>query len=186
MLTKKLHEINEGNDGWIWRFVKTDDPYIEDEELVYNRDSQISRQNKVCVISTIARYAFDGFDNGDLRALEWDYIIIDEASMIPLYEIILPMYNPLSGKIIISGDPFQIEPIVNIDLWKKENIYKMVNLNDFTNPKTEPCQFNVTPLLTQYRSIPAIGELFSDYLYGGKLLHNRKTEDHKLLEMGFS
>ena len=60
----------------------------------------------------------------------------------------------------------------------------MVNLNDFTNPKTEPCQFNVTPLLTQYRSIPAIGELFSDYLYGGKLLHNRKTEDHKLLEMG--
>ena len=42
MLTKKLHEINEGNDGWIWRFVKTDDPYIEDEELVYNRDSQIS------------------------------------------------------------------------------------------------------------------------------------------------
>ena len=184
VLTKKLHEINEGNDGWIWRFVKTDDPYIEDEELVYNRDSQISRQNKVCVISTIARYAFDGFDNGDLRALEWDYIIIDEASMIPLYEIILPMYNPLSGKIIISGDPFQIEPIVNIDLWKKENIYKMVNLNDFTNPKTEPCQFNVTPLLTQYRSIPAIGELFSDYLYGGKLLHNRKTEDHKLLEMG--
>ena len=90
----------------------------------------------------------------------------------------------MSGKIIISGDPFQIEPIVNIDLWKKENIYKMVNLNDFTNPKTEPCQFNVTPLLTQYRSIPAIGELFSDYLYGGKLLHNRKTEDHKLLEMG--
>ena len=89
VLTKKLHEINEGNDGWIWRFVKTDDPYIEDEELVYNRDSQISRQNKVCVISTIARYAFDGFDNGDLRALEWDYIIIDEASMIPLYEIII-------------------------------------------------------------------------------------------------
>lgn len=184
VLTRKLHELNEGDDGWIWRFVKTDDPFIEDEELVYGRDSQVSRPKKVCVISTITRYAFDGFEDGDLRTIEWDYVFIDEASMIPLYEIVLPIYNPLSGKIIISGDPFQIEPIVNIDLWKKENIYKMVNLKDFINPKTEPYQFNVTPLLTQYRSIPVIGELFSNYLYGGKLLHNRRTEDHKLLKMG--
>lgn len=136
------------------------------------------------MISTIARYAFDGFSDGDLRTIDWDYVIIDEASMIPLYEMIPPLYNPQSGHIIISGDPFQIEPIVNIDLWKGENIYTMVKLKDFVKPHTEPCQFKVTPLMTQYRSIPAIGELFSSYLYGSTLQHHRTATDHRLLNMG--
>lgn len=184
VLTRKLHEKSDGDDSWIWRFVKTDDPYIEEEELVYDRKSNISRQKKVCVISTIARYAFDGFDDGDLRSIDWDYVIIDEASMIPLYEILLPLYNPHSRQIIISGDPFQIEPIVNIDLWKGENIYTMVKLNDFVNPHTEPYQFKVSPLMTQYRSIPAIGELFSGYLYGSSLKHHRTEKEHRLLNMG--
>lgn len=185
VLTRKIHEECHGQDGWIWRFVKTDDPYIEDEELVYSRESEISRQKKVCVVSTIARYAFDGFEDGDLRTIEWDYIIIDEASMIPLYQILLPIYSPNSGHIIISGDPFQIEPIVNIDLWKSENVYSLVNLRDFVNPHTEPCLFKITPLMTQYRSIPAIGELFSSYLYGGKLSHHRTVDDHRTLKMGY-
>ncbi|MDE6303756.1 MAG: AAA family ATPase, partial [Paramuribaculum sp.] len=186
VLTRKLyHECKNQEDSWIWRFVKTDDSYIEDEELVYNRESEILRQGKVCVVSTISRYAFDGFEDGDLRTLDWDYVFIDEASMIPLYEVILPIYNPHSRHIIISGDPFQIEPIVNIDLWKTENIYTMVNLNEFVNPKTEPCQFKITQLMTQYRSIPKIGELFSGYLYGSRLLHNRSAADHRILKMGF-
>ncbi len=185
VLTRKLHEECNGQDSWIWRFVKTDDPYIEAEELVYGRESEISLQRKVCVISTMARYAFDGFSDCDLRMFDWDYVFIDEASMIPLYEVILPICNSQSEHIIISGDPFQIEPIVNIDLWKKENIYTMVNLNDFATPTTEPCQFKITPLMTQYRSIPTIGELFSRYLYGNKLSHNRTAADHRVLNMGF-
>lgn len=139
---------------------------------------------KVCVISTIARYAFDGFADGELRVLDWDYVFIDEASMIPLYEILPPVYNCNSKRIIISGDPFQIEPIVNIDIWQGENIYKMINLQDFAKPITEPLQYDVTTLMTQYRSIPVIGELFSNYLYGGKLLHNKTEEQHRILHMG--
>ena len=61
----------------------------------------------------------------------------------------------------------------------------MVNLNDFATPTTEPCQFKITPLMTQYRSIPTIGELFSRYLYGNKLSHNRTAADHRVLNMGF-
>ncbi|MCH5226667.1 MAG: ATP-binding protein [Muribaculaceae bacterium] len=186
VLTRKLLEISDGSDDWIWRFVKTDDPYIEEEELVYGRESQLGRQKKVCVISTIERYAFDGFNDGDLKSLEWDYVFIDEASMIPLYKILPPLYNPAIKKVIISGDPFQIEPIVNIDLWKGENIYTMVKLEDFVNPKTEPFPFKVTPLMTQYRSIPSIGELFSGYLYGSKLSHYRKSSDHRILNLGVS
>lgn len=186
VLTRKLYEQCDGSDDWIWRFVKTDDQEIEAKELVYGRESRISYQKKVCVISTMARYSFDGFTDGDLKSLEWDFIFIDEASMIPLYEVILPIYNSRVKNVIISGDPFQIEPIVNIDIWKDENIYTMVNLNDFVNPSTEPYQFKVTPLMTQYRSIPSIGELFSRYLYGNKLLHSRSVDDHKKIKMGFT
>lgn len=184
VLTRKLFEVCDGNDKWIWRFEKTDDSFIEDEELVYKRHCQINAQKKVCVISTIARYAFDGFADGELRVLDWDYVFIDEASMIPLYEILPPVYNCNSKRIIISGDPFQIEPIVNIDIWQGENIYKMINLQDFAKPITEPLQYDVTTLMTQYRSIPVIGELFSNYLYGGKLLHNKTEEQHRILHMG--
>lgn len=184
VLTRKLLERSVGADDWIWRFVKTDDSNIEEEELVYGRESQLGRQKKVCVISTIERYAFDGFNDGDLKSLEWDYVFIDEASMIPLYKILPPLFNQAIKKVIISGDPFQIEPIVNIDLWKGENIYTMVKLENFVNPKTEPFQFKVIPLMTQYRSIPSIGELFSGYLYGSKLSHHRKSSDHRILNLG--
>lgn len=184
VLAKKILEFEPQDDYWLWRFVSTMDPDLEDEEIVYQRDSDIMRQSQVCVISTMARYSFDGFEDGLLNSLEWDYVIIDEASMIPLYQILPPIYNEHSGEIWIAGDPFQIDPIVNIDLWKEENIYKMIDLNNFADPKTTPVQFDVELLMTQYRSIPVIGELYSKYMYQGKLMHNRSASSHRLLNMG--
>ena len=40
--------------------------------------------------------------------------------------------------------------------------------------------------MTQYRSIPVIGELYSQYMYGGKLIHNRSASSHKQLNMGLN
>ena len=175
VLAKKVLELEPENDYWLWRFVSTMDPELEDEEIVYQRNSDIMRQDQVCVVSTIARYSFDGFEDGMLNSINWDYVIIDEASMIPLYQILPPLFNEQSGKIWIAGDPFQIDPIVNIDLWKDENIYKMIELRNFANPKTSPVQFDVELLMTQYRSIPVIGELYSQYMYQGKLCHDRSA-----------
>lgn len=184
VLTKKILELEPETDYWLWRFVSTMDPDLEDEEVVYQRDSDIMRQSQVCVVSTMARYSFDGFDDGLLNSLDWDYVIIDEASMIPLYQMLPPIFNEHSGEIWIAGDPFQIDPIVNIDLWKEENIYKMIDLRNFANPKTTPVQFDVELLMTQYRSIPVIGELYSQYMYEGKLLHDRSAASHRILNMG--
>lgn len=184
VLTKKILELEPENDYWLWRFVSTMDSELEDEEVVYQRDSDIMRQSQVCVVSTIARYSFDGFDDGLLNSLEWDYVIIDEASMIPLYQILPPIFNEHSGEIWIAGDPFQIAPIVNIDLWKDENIYKMIGLQSFANPKTTPVDFDVELLMTQYRSIPVIGDVYSKYMYGGKLVHDRPANSHRILNMG--
>lgn len=185
VLTRKLLDMNKENDSWIWRFVATMDESLEREEVIYDRECDLDGQNQACVISTIARYAFDGFQYFPLKDYPWDHIIIDEASMIPLYQIMMPLV--LSSKdthITIAGDPYQIEPIVKIDDWKEENIYKMINLNDFAIIKTEPHMFNVAKLMTQYRSVPSIGEVYSQFAYGGLLQNYREESSQRLLSFG--
>lgn len=106
-------------------------------------------------------------------------IVCDEASMIPLAEMALAIYNFVNTPILIAGDPLQIKPILHEEEWKDENIYTMVNLDRFENPVTEPIQFAIENLSMQYRSLPAIGELFSQYAYDGKLRHYRSAmENH--------
>ena len=71
-----------------------------------------------------------------LNGINWDYIIIDEASMIPIAYIIFPLYKKTPKKFIIAGDPFQIEPITSVDMWKISNFYTMVHLVSFVIPDT--------------------------------------------------
>ena len=156
VITRKLLDKNPDNDYWIWRFVATMDPELDKEEVVYPRSSDVMSQDKVCVISTMARFSFDGFNDWRLSEIEWDYIIIDEASMIPLYQMVFPLYHNTKSSIIIAGDPFQIEPIVKIDEWANENIYSMVQLNNFKEPRTVPYQFEIQKLCTQYRSLMSV------------------------------
>lgn len=169
-------------ESYIYRFVATADDVLEHN--VCDRTSNIFYQDKCCVISTIARFSYDGFIDAKLRDIDWDYIVIDEASMIPLAEIIYPLYQCTRAQIVIAGDPFQIEPIVMVDEWKDENIYKMINLNDFQHPQTEPCPFKITNLSTQYRAVPAIGRLFSNYMYGGGVNSYREQSSQRKLDLG--
>ena len=167
----------------IGRFVATGDTTIEEDGLVVDRDFNFYNNDKCCLISTITRLSFDGFTDKRLTEIDWDYIYIDEASMIPLFQSTYAIYAFPNAKIIISGDPFQIEPIVREQMWKDENLYKMVNLRSFRNPTTEPYQFDITLLGTQYRSIPAIGELFSAFSYEGCLSHNRSEDIQQRLSV---
>lgn len=151
-----------------WRSVGT--------PLIFSRTGRGSRS---VTVTTIARFAYDGFagpGNKKLREIDWDLIVIDEASMISLASIILPLYQQHPEKFIIAGDPFQIEPIVAVEDWKDENIYKMVGLTrpgSFAKPTTEPHAYPIRNLDVQYRSIPAIGEVFSRFTYDGILKHHR-------------
>lgn len=169
--------ISKTNDAYSWlaRFVATSDEDLED--IVIDRESCKYNDDKCCIISTMARLCFDGF-NGDggyhsLRDINWDIIICDEASMIPLADITHTIYNFKNIPILIAGDPMQIKPIVSEQEWKDENIYTMIKLDRFDNPRTEPIQFEIENLNTQYRSLPPIGNLFSQYAYNGMLKHHR-------------
>lgn len=188
VLTSKLIECNE-DISWLGRFVATGDERIESLGIVVDRDSNICERDKCCIVSTMARLPYDGFTQGQtepglLKDIEWDFVIIDEASMIPLVQIVYAIYKMPDTNFIIAGDPHQISPIVKEKAWVGENIYTMVRLDNFENPTTIPIQFDIEKLGTQYRSIPAIGTLYSKYAYDGKLEHNRKESELKELPFG--
>ena len=168
-------------EDWLFRFVATNEDSLQ--KHVCMREDNVWESNKCCIISTIARFAYDEFDGAKLKDIKWDYIVIDEASMIPLAQIIYPIYRCPDAQIVIAGDPMQIEPIVHEELWKDENIYKMVQLESFRNPQTRPVQFDITNLTTQYRSVPAIGDLFSKYAYEGGVLSNREQSSQQKLNI---
>lgn len=185
VITERIAQI-AGTPSWLGRFVATGSAKIESVGLLVNRDSHLYDEDRCCVVSTISRLPYDGFqDVGsrmNLRDVDWDFVFIDEASMVPIAQIVYAIYrfSPYA-KIIVAGDPLQIPPIVMEDLWQDENIYKMVNLDRFDNPVTEPIQFEIVNLETQYRSVPAIGNVFSHYAYAGKLKNFRDQDSQSPL-----
>ncbi len=167
--------------NWLVRFGATNDTLIEQSGVFRDKTFDIRSSKRNVTVTTIARFPYDYFlpessTRLHLNALNWDYIVIDEASMIPLANIVYPLYKKTPEKFIISGDPFQIEPITTVDVWKNENIYTMVKLDSFIEPSTVPYKYHVKLLTTQYRSIPEIGEVFSQFAYNGVLKHNRTAD----------
>lgn len=191
VIAKKIQEIM-GSDtsytNWLIRFGSTDDETIEQSDIFKDKTFDLREIKRSVIITTIDRFSYDFFmPNGErhyIRNQRYDYIIFDEASMIPLVKIIYPIFHRQPKKFIVAGDPFQIEPVVHLDMWKGENIYTMVKLNSFSDPKTLPYDYSVKLLTRQYRSIPVIGELFSKMTYDGILEHHRTLDDQVYIDFG--
>lgn len=194
VLTSRIME-KMGEDAsyldWLVRFGTSADERIEQAGVWRDRSFDIGALNHSVTVTTIARFSYDGFaaeyGSKKLYEVEWDAIVIDEASMISLSSIIYPLYRLKPRQFIIAGDPFQIEPIVAVDQWRDENIYTLVGLNKagaFANPATEPHDYLVMNLDMQYRSIPAIGEVFSRFTYDGVLKHYREAGSRRPLNLG--
>lgn len=186
VLTKRVLEKNDNAQEFLSRFGTTNNEELESSGVFCSRNLDINTRSKNIVVTTMARLPYDsciigGKERELLRSIKWDYIVVDEASMIPLVYMVYLLYSQQPAQFVIAGDPFQIEPTVSEESWKKENIYKMVGLNDFANPQTEPHQYEVIKLDTQYRSIPAIGSVYSNLTYGGILKHNRNADEQKSL-----
>lgn len=190
VLVRRIMEVSKETsyNKWLTRFGATGDEEIEQSPVFRDKTFDIRTLRRNVTVTTIARFPYDYFmPQGAklfLHAINWDYIVIDEASMIPIANIVFPLYKKTPKKFIIAGDPFQIEPITSVDLWKNENIYTMVQLDSFTNPITVPHQYKVELLTTQYRSIPDIGYVFSNFAYGGILKHYRSADSQRPLNVG--
>lgn len=192
VLTKRIIEKMDGDESyynWLLRFGTTGDSELENSGLVVDKSFDIRTKPKNTTITTIARFAYDYFhpdehqDRLHLKFLDWDYIIIDEASMITIASIAYVLYQKKDSNFIIAGDPFQIQPITQIEQWKDMNIYEMVQLNKFVDPVTTPHQFDIVNLQKQYRSVPTIGNVFSHFTYNGILEHHRSEAEQKPLNI---
>jgi len=208
---------------WLIRFGETkSESLMHSPVFVNNKKLESWVYGSCALVTTIARYPYDGFeieragkdmDKFRLRDFKWDYIIFDEASMISLASILYVIYyavklNP-DVTFIIGGDPFQIHPIIKYEwpgwsylpepallpdgspklddqgqpmVYKIDggNIYSMIGLirdDSFVNPQTTPHPYPVHHLKKQFRSVPALGELFSKYRYSGELKHDRTPEE---------
>lgn len=152
-------------------------------ERIRDNHFDLNSAGKSVTVSTIARFPYESFlasgFSQSMDSIDWDYVIFDEASMIPVYQILYPLFRLYPKKFCITGDPFQIEPTCSTDIGKGENIYTMVELNSFKNPTTVPRQYDVTLLKKQYRSIPSIGSVVSELTYDGVLEHNRSEDSRK-------
>lgn len=190
VLVNRIMEVS-GDDHsyekWLIRFGATGDEEIEQSTVYKDKTFDIRTLAKSITVTTIARFPYDYFMPQGTRlflyAQNWDYIVIDEASMIPIANIVFPLYKKTPKKFVIAGDPFQIEPITSVNLWKDENIYTMVHLDSFENPSTIH-DYKVELLTTQYRSVPDIGFVFSNFAYGGILNHYRTSESQRPLNVG--
>lgn len=176
ILKRAVSILNERSKPWEWlhRFVQTMDDSLDDYVVKSNFDVPVNK--KFCLISTIARFPYDGFNHNRLNEIKWDRIVIDEASMVPLPYVLYAVMKYPQTEFIIAGDPFQIEPIVMAPQWKGENIYSFVGLDDFRKDSTSLNNYPVNKLSKQYRSVRAIGQLFSKYRYNGLIEHHRTEQ----------
>ena len=187
VLTARIMESASGDLSWrewLIRFGATHDETIEQSGTYREKTFDIRNLSRSVTITTIDRFPYDYFmaDSGErltLDGLKWDYIVFDEASMIPLFKMIYPLYKKTPREFIIAGDPFQIGPVASVSLWKEETVYSLVKLDSFERPETLPHHYPVKTLTTQYRSVPEIGELFSRLAYGGILKHHRTSEERR-------
>lgn len=193
VVCKKLQDINANI--FTVRLSRPTDPELEESGIYVDSLDNKSLHNINVVTSTIHRLPYfeinvekdgENFEYKLFKHRNFDYVIFDEASMTGLHYItfaIMTLFktNP-NTNFIVAGDPKQIPPVIEInekDLenfdFQDENIYKMMNLESF-NPKEQIIREidTIQNLDTQYRSIPQIGQLFSELSYSSLLKHDRK------------
>jgi DNA polymerase III delta prime subunit len=188
VVCKKLLEINPKI--YAVRLSRPTDPELEQCQIYSDILNEEDVESIHVIASTIHRLPyFDVHESGLLFQYKWDYVIFDESSMIGLHYItfaIMALYksNP-NINFFVSGDPKQIPPVVEIDEkeldnfdFQDENIYKMMNLESFDPNEQEKSKRKIDKIQNldrQFRSIPKIGQLFSELSYSSLLKHDRAT-----------
>lgn len=171
---------------YLTRFGSTESQYlIEDAAILCTRDNMnLDVLDRNIVVTTMARYSYDCMQPDDIAIcdVDWDYIIIDEASMIELVSITYVLHKAEGSKFIIAGDPKQIQPIRQKDI-DVQNIYQMVGLDGFRDAINNYKRYPVEALMVQHRSIPTIGNLVSKFAYNGLVQNDADRAPQKALEI---
>ncbi|MFD0699457.1 AAA domain-containing protein [Myroides pelagicus] len=190
VLAEKLYEDN------FYNFLRLSSPTSVklSEEHYTNELDNITLDSLNVLISTIHRHSYFKVNTDHSQFYlynyeSWDYLIIDEASMINLpyitFSSLMCFQKNNNCKIIIAGDPKQIPPVPELKDEEREeigidteNIYSMLGLNSFDAilQGKEVRQIDkVHNLKTQFRSVPEIGNLFSNFAYENQVESQRDS-----------
>lgn len=118
------------------------------------------------IITTIHRFIFDSIQNQKLESLDWDVVIIDEASMVELPFVFYVIHSYINSyinkkvELIIAGDPEQLTPVGktpgekrNIKGYSTENIYTVLDLT-FNNVNINRNNARVNVGVKSFQVIP--------------------------------
>jgi len=136
------------------------------EEL--QREMRASALSRARVVATSATRAF----LQPQQLTDFDVVVIDEASMLPLPVVFL-LAGIARRQVIIAGDFRQLPPIALSSLpvvkqWYSKDIFEAAGIVDLVEAGGQhACLFTLT---TQFRSKPEIVSLINGHFYAGKLL----------------
>lgn len=184
VMAEKLME-HENCYDCLSRFGATEDLNLQEQGIVSTRDTMdMNFFDKNVVVTTAARYPYDTVkpDDSCLCDYPWDYIIIDEASMLDIVTLTYILYKSKTAKFIISGDPMQIQPVKQNDVYV-ENIYQMLGINELAHAKEDAGKYPLEALTLQYRSVPIIGDVVSRFAYNGRVRSYRSSASQKALKL---
>ena len=149
--------------------IKNQDLIIEldkENHKIYEEISQELLKNSKIIATTVLSVS-----SYLTKDLEWDYIIIDEASQVPLYLAIIPLIR--TDKFILIGDDNQLQPITN------NNASYLLNKSIF-NLFIQKYPTSYTFLNIQYRMNKQISDISSCLYYGNKIITNSKVQNIKI------
>ncbi|KWW29928.1 MAG: Uncharacterized protein AUK63_1155 [bacterium P3] len=156
---------------------------IEEYAVLQTRDTiDMELLPKNIVVTTAARFAYDFLQPDDVAICDynWDYVVVDEASMIDLLTITYVLHKAKGCKFIIAGDPKQIQPINEV---LPMNVYGLVGLDSFKDAIQNYKRYPVEALTVQHRSVPTIGNLVSKFAYDGLVENDAKRLPQKPLDL---
>ena len=169
-------------EDWLVRFGGTMDESLQRDDRIYReKNVDVSAFDKLVLVTTVARYPYDTTrpNNGTgrpLREEKWTEVFLDEASMIELpYAVYLLLQQP-RAKFVIAGDPKQLPPVTQNEYLEDKNVYTFFGIDSFKLERTPVGDYAIQRLDKQYRSVPAIGDVFSRFAYSGHLLHARTAD----------
>lgn len=138
---------------------------LEIDTIKNNIQSDICHKAKIIASTVLSSSSFLTKD------LEFDYVIMDEASQVPLYLALIPLMK--TSKFILIGDNRQLQPIQN------SNSSLMLNKSVF-NLFIDKYPENYTFLNIQYRMNHKISDIASKLYYDGRLLTGENVRTQRI------
>ncbi|MBK8979638.1 MAG: AAA family ATPase [Planctomycetes bacterium] len=154
------------------RAARTELGYVE-EELEELRQRVLNGTRIVGGTVTKCFWSPDDFGTFDL-------VVVDEASMVLVPALFLAC-GMSTGRVLISGDPMQLPPIVASD---EESIQQAIGADVFRCAGAMEERENVSFLSQQYRMDPEICELVSGPVYSGRLQTSQNRRPEPLPDSG--